>query len=47
MYGADVSGSLTDEDVNVSVLIFLLKRVLVLLLRVSYAVSASCFSPRI
>jgi len=44
IYGADVSGSLTDQDVNVSVLIFLLKRVSVLLLRVSHAVSASCFS---
>jgi len=36
IYGADVSGSLTDQDVNVSVLIFLLKRVLILLLRVSH-----------
>ena len=47
IYGADVSGSLTDQDVNVSVLIFLLKCVSVLVLRVSYAVSASCFSARI
>ena len=47
IYGADVSGSLTDQDVTVSVLIYLLKRVSVLLLRVSYAVSASCFSTRI
>jgi hypothetical protein len=47
IYGADVSGSLTDQDVNVSVLIFLLKHILVLLLRISSAVSASCFSKRI
>lgn len=33
IYGADVSGSLTDQDVNVSVLIFLLICVLLLLSR--------------
>jgi hypothetical protein len=40
IYGADVSGSLTDQDVNVSVLIFLLKHVSVRSMRGSYAVSA-------